>query len=295
MQLIAAMLAGAAGCSRATPDNRGQTPMTDPDPSQRAHQRTPVLFVGHGSPLHTLTKNQWTDGFAALAEQVPRPAAILAISAHWYVNGTYLTANASPETIHDFSGFPRPLYEIQYPAPGSADVAERARQLLGERAGLNAEWGLDHGTWTVLRWMYPDADIPTIQLSIDRRLAPKQHFELARSLAELRDQGVLIIGSGNVTHNLRDAMGRMRASAPETPAWARAFDDQVKTAVVQRDTAKLTSTWPDDDIARRSHPTPDHWLPLLYAYAATDDRDQVTFPTTGFDLGSLSMRNILFS
>lgn len=261
----------------------------------RTSRRMPVLFVGHGSPMNVVEDNRWSRGFAALGELVPRPSAILAVSAHWFVNGTYLTADVSPRTIHDFSGFPKALYEIEYPAPGKLDLAERVRSVLGEdRARLSTDWGLDHGTWSVLRWMFPDADVPVVQLSIDRRLDVGRHHELGRSLAELRDEGVLVLGSGNVVHNLRDAIEHMRRGSHDTPEWAERFDQTVKQAVEQHDTQRLLSSWPDSDDGRLAHPTPDHWLPLIYANAASDDRDTVRFPMEGFDLGSISMRSILF-
>jgi 4,5-DOPA dioxygenase extradiol len=267
------------------------TPRTEP----WSEGRMPVLFVGHGSPMNVIEDNRWSRGFAALGGLVPRPRAILAVSAHWFVNGTLLTGNRAPETIHDFSGFPPELYEIDYPAPGKVDLAREVVAMLGEdRAALSSDWGLDHGTWSVLRWMVPEADVPVIQLSIDRRLAPRGHYELARSLGDLRDQGVLILGSGNIVHNLRDAVGRMRSGDLATPDWASRVDETVAKAVEQHDTETLVGLWPDTDDGRRAHPTPDHWLPLLYAYAATDERDAITFPTEGFDLGSLSMRNVLF-
>lgn len=268
--------------------------MSSQNPSTST-RRMPVVFVGHGSPMNVIEDNQWSRGFAALAESIPRPSAILAISAHWFIPGTYLTGNAQPKTIHDFSGFPPALYEIEYRAPGKVDLAERVRHLLGEeRAALSTEWGLDHGTWSVLRWMFPDADIPVVQLSIDRRLDVKQHFELARSLADLRHEGVLILGSGNVVHNLRDAFTHMRLGTAETPPWANRFDRQVADIVTQHDTDALVQLWPGGDDARMAHPSPDHWLPLIYTSAAVDSGDVVRFPTEGFDLGSISMRNVLW-
>lgn len=258
--------------------------------------RMPVIFVGHGSPMNVIEDNAWSQGFSRLGGLVPRPKAILAISAHWYENGLYVTADERPKTIHDFSGFPRALYEIDYPAPGSVDVAKRVRGLLGEgRVAESHAWGLDHGTWSVLKWMFPDAKVPVLQLSVDRRLDVAGHLEVGRSLADLRGEGVLLLASGNVTHNLRDAFGRMQSGSRETPDWARRVDDRVKAALEGRDTKALASIWPDSDDGRKAHPSPDHWLPLLYAYGATDDRDGVSFPTEGFDLGSLSMRNALFS
>jgi 4,5-DOPA dioxygenase extradiol len=258
-------------------------------------ERMPVLFVGHGSPMNAIEDNRWSRGFAALGEQLPRPVAILAISAHWYVDGTYLTADALPETIHDFGGFPGELYEIEYPAPGKVELAERVRSMLGgERASLDDDRGLDHGTWSVLRRMYPDAEVPVVQLGIDRRLEPRQHFELARSLGELRDGGVLILGSGNIVHNLHDAFARKHRGDDQTPAWAQRFDDAVARALEQHDTRRLLKLWPETDDGRMAHPTPDHWLPLIYALGASDVDDPVSFPFEGFDWGSLSMRGVLF-
>lgn len=257
--------------------------------------RMPVLFVGHGSPMNVIEDNRWSRGFAALQSQVPRPRAILAISAHWFIDGTYLTGDTNPRTIHDFSGFPRALYSIDYPAPGHVDLAKRIRGMLGEeQATMRTDWGLDHGTWSVLKWMYPEADVPVIQLSINRHLDVRRHYELARSLADLRDEGILILGSGNIVHNLRDAFGRMQTGSTETPPWARSFDAKIAEALFQRDTKSLLAAWPDTDDGRMAHPSPDHWLPLIYAYAATDERDRVRFPTEGFDLGSISMRNVAF-
>jgi 4,5-DOPA dioxygenase extradiol len=254
----------------------------------------PVLFVGHGSPMNVIEDNRWSRGFVALRKLVPLPSAIVAISAHWFVPGTYITGNTQPKTIHDFSGFPAALYDIEYAAPGDAELARRVRAILGEdSAELSSDWGLDHGTWSVLRWMYPEADVPVIQLSIDRRLDVKRHYEIGRSLAELRDDGVLILGSGNAVHNLPDAFGRNQSGSTETPDWARRYDDAVKQAVTQHDTDCLLALWPETDDGRTAHPTPDHWLPLIYAYGASDNRDTVRFPMEGFDWGSISMRNVV--
>lgn len=256
----------------------------------------PVLFVGHGSPMNLIEDNQWSRGFTALRELLPKPKAIVSISAHWYVPGIYLTGDLHPRTIHDFSGFPRALYELDYPAPGMVDLAERIRDAIGtERASLSTEWGLDHGTWSVLRWMFPEADIPVVQLSIDRRLAPQEHYELARSLRDLRHQGVLVFGTGNVVHNLRDAFRRMQTRSTETPDWAARFDQRVTQALLEHDTKALLELWPGTEDGRVAHPTPDHWLPLLYALGASDQSDAVRFPGEGFDLGSISMRNVLWA
>lgn len=264
-------------------------------PQARNRDRMPVVFVGHGSPMNAIEDNRWNRGFAKLRDLVPRPAAILAISAHWYVKGSYVTANTQPRTIHDFGGFPKALYEIDYPAPGSLEVAEFVRELPGKaRIQLSHDWGLDHGIWSVLRWMYPQADIPVVQLSIDRGLDVHQHFAIGQSLAELRDQKILIMASGNVTHNLQDAFRQMQSGTAFTPAWASRFDETVKQAVLQNDMDTLLSLLSGSADGQRAHPTPEHWLPLIYAAGAAAESDRVQFPTEGFDLGSLSMRNIIF-
>ena len=257
--------------------------------------RMPVLFVGHGSPLNAIEDNRWSRGFARLRGLVPRPQAILAVSAHWYVDGTRVTADGRPKTIHDFGGFAEALYQVDYPAPGDVDLARRVAVLLGGRcAGLSTDRGLDHGVWSVLRWMFPEARVPVVQLSIDRRLDAAEHYEIGRALAGLRDEGVLVLGSGNVVHNLGDAFRRMRDGSVETPDWAAAFDGTVKRMLREGDTAGLISLWPGTEDGRRAHPTPDHWLPLIYACAAAGERGSVDFPIEGFDWGSLSMRSILF-
>ena len=263
--------------------------------SKPSPARMPVLFVGHGSPMNVVEDNRWSRGFASLSGLVPKPKAILAISAHWFVRGTYLTGQTKPKTIHDFGGFPPQLYEIQYPARGPVELARRVRTLLGEdRASLSNEWGLDHGTWSVLRWMFPAADVPVLQLSIDSQLSAPEHYELGKALRALRSDGVLIVGSGNVVHNLSDALRRMGSKSSPTPGWAQRFDNTVAQALTERDTTKLLSLWPGTEDGQMAHPSPDHFWPLLYAYGATDDHDAVQFPTTGFDLGSISMRNVLF-
>ena len=208
--------------------------------------------------------------------------------------GTFVTANERPPTIHDFYSFPQELHEVQYPAPGDPQLARRVRDLLGkDRLELNDEWGLDHGAWSILRWMFPQADVRVIQLSIDRNLSVPEHLEMAKSRTVLRDEDVLIIGSGNVTHNLRDLMLRMQTGDSVVPDWARRFDDKLKDILLTRDTNALVKLWPTSDDARRSHPTPDHFLPIIYAYAASDSRDETRFPIEGFD-HSASMRAVLF-
>jgi 4,5-DOPA dioxygenase extradiol len=254
----------------------------------------PVLFVGHGSPMNAIEDNVWSQGFRALATLFPRPEAVLSVSAHWYVAGTFLTADERPATLRDFGGFPEALYAVRYGAPGDPGLARRVAGLLGEgRASLRSDWGLDHGTWSVLRHVFPDADVPVVQLSIDGRLPPADHLALGRALAPLRDERTLVLGSGNIVHNLSAAFSALRRGDAATPAWASAFDADVARALEAHDVAFPVRAL-ETEAGRASHPTPEHYLPLLYTAGASGDADPVRFPITGFDLGSLSMRAVLF-
>jgi len=258
-----------------------------------ATARMPALFVGHGNPMNAIEDNAWSRAQQALAARLPRPRAILAISAHWYVDGLHATGAEHPRTIHDFGGFPEALYRVQYPAPGDPALARRVAALLGaRRASVTGGWGLDHGTWSVLRHLRPEADVPVVQLSLDASLAPAEHLALGRALAPLRDEGVLLLGSGNLTHDLRHAFGAWHRGDTATPAWAAAFDEGAARAVAERDEAWLVGAL-DREEGRRAHPTPDHWLPLLYVAGAAGPADPVSSPITGFDMSSLSMRSIL--
>jgi 4,5-DOPA dioxygenase extradiol len=256
--------------------------------------RMPVLFVGHGSPMNAIDDNRWSRGFRALGQALPLPRAVLAISAHWYIPGTFVTNNARPETIHDFGGFPPALHQMLYPAPGDPELAEHVRRLLtAHGAGSRSDWGLDHGTWSVLCHLRPEADVPVLQLSIDARLPPARHIEIGKALAPLRDEGVLILGSGNIVHNLRDAFTNMRSGSNATPRWASDFDAAVASALGRRDGAYL-STALGTDVGRHSHPTAEHYLPLLYSFGASFEDDSLSYPIDGFDAGSLSMRSVRF-
>lgn len=256
----------------------------------------PVVFIGHGSPMNAIEDNRWSRGFAELGQSLPRPRAILTVSAHWYLNGTFLTGNTRPRTIHDFRGFPPELHAVQYPAPGSPDVARRVRDLLSREgsASLSEGWGLDHGTWSVLVHMFPEADIPVVQLSLNDQLTGQQHVDLGKALAPLREEGVLILGSGNVVHNLRDAISHMRSGDATTPDWARRYDADIAAALTQHDIQALLARHPGTPEGKQAHPWPDHWLPLLYAAGAATQDDAVRFPIEGFDWGSLSMRAAVF-
>jgi 4,5-DOPA dioxygenase extradiol len=255
--------------------------------------RLPVAFVGHGSPMNAIEDNVWSQGFRDLGSRLPRPRAVLAVSAHWYIRGTAVTANEWPPTIHDFGGFPEPLYEVQYLAKGDPGLAKRVTALLGHDVAVESEeWGLDHGTWSVLHHVWPQADVPVVQLSLDGRAPASRHLEIGRSLAPLREEGVLILGSGNIVHNLGDAFARARAGETVTPGWAEAFDAAVVRGLDARDGEALADLVESPE-GRKAHPTPEHFLPLLYAAGAAGG-DAPAYPITGFDLGSISMRSVIF-
>jgi 4,5-DOPA dioxygenase extradiol len=259
----------------------------------------PVLFAGHGSPMNAIEDNRWSRALRQLGEALPRPRAVLAISAHWYVPGLFTTGAERPETIHDFGGFPRALHEVRYPAPGDPDLARHAAALasgapsIGGAASVSMGWGLDHGTWSVLVHLLPAADVPVVQLSLDARLPTAAHLGIGRALTPLRDEGVLILASGNLVHDLRHALGALHRGETATPGWARRFDADVARALEERDEPWLAGALETPD-GRSSHPTPDHFLPVLYAAGAAAPGDGIRFPVTGFDLSSLSMRSVLF-
>ncbi|MCA1630635.1 MAG: 4,5-DOPA dioxygenase extradiol [Acidobacteria bacterium] len=248
----------------------------------------PAVFFGHGNPMNALARNGWTEGWAAVGASLPRPTAVVCVSAHWYLPATLVTAQTSPRTIHDFGGFPRELFEVQYPAPGSPSLARRVRELLAPApVGLDERWGLDHGTWSVLCHVFPRADVPVVQLSIDETRPASFHYELAKRLTPLRDEGVLIVGSGNVVHNLHAyAWGRRVVEPLE---WAARFDARARELLKANDHAPLVDYESLGRDATLSAPTPDHYLPLLYVVAQRRDGDEISFPVEGFDGGSISM------
>ena len=248
----------------------------------------PVVFVGHGNPMNALERNEYTRSWERLAADLPRPRAILSVSAHWYAPGGRVTAQERPRTIHDFGGFPRKLYEVEYPAPGSPELARRVRDLLAPAdVELDADWGLDHGTWSVLVHMYPRADVPVVQLGIDETLTPEEHWALAVRLRTLRDEGVLILGSGDVVHNLHTyAWGRHPV---EPYDWALRFEGLIRTAVEQGDHETVVGYERLGRDAALAAPTPDHFLPLLYVLAQSGREEPVSYPVEGFDGGSVSM------
>ena len=254
----------------------------------------PAIFFGHGNPLNALLRNAYTEGWAAIGKSIPRPEAILCVSAHWYLPGVKVTSMAKPPTIHDFGGFPRELYEVQYSAPGSPDLARRVQDLLRPiPVEMDAEsWGLDHGTWSVLGHVFPDAEVPVVQLSIDETQPPGFHYELGKRLADLRDEGVLIIGSGNIVHNLHTyAWGRHDV---EPFDWAVRFEKQARELLLAGDHSPLVDYEALGRDAILAVPTPDHYLPLLYVMALRREGEQVSFPVEGFDGGSISMLTVQF-
>ena len=251
----------------------------------------PTIFFGHGNPMNALAQNPYTEGWARIGAALPRPKAILSISAHWYVPGTGLTISTAPRTIHDFGGFPKPLYDMRYPAPGDPALARRVQKLLAPLdVALDESWGLDHGTWAVLCHVYPHADVSVVQLSIDETQPPSFHYEIGRRLAPLRDEGVLIVGSGNLVHNLHAyAWGR---HVVEPFDWAVRFEESVRQMLTAEDHKPLIDYENLGRDALLSIPTPDHYLPLLYVLGTRQAGEPVSFPIEGVDGGSISMLTV---
>jgi 4,5-DOPA dioxygenase extradiol len=252
------------------------------------HKQLPSLFLGHGNPMNAVQTNRYTKAWQHLGETLPRPRAILAVSAHWFVSNSAVTVSTAPRTIHDFDGFPDALYQVQYPAPGSPELAERVRDLLAPvDVALDNSWGLDHGTWSVLKHVYPAADVPIVQLSINATRPAAFHYELGRALAPLRDEGVLIMGSGNVVHNL----GRYDWSGKNATAyaWANEFEQQAKALITDGNHQALIDYHRLGENAALSVPTPEHYLPLLYVLGSGSTTDKASFPVDGIEGGSISM------
>jgi 4,5-DOPA dioxygenase extradiol len=248
----------------------------------------PAIFFGHGNPMNALQRNAYTDAWARIGANLPKPRAVLSISAHWFVPFTAVTNDAAPRTIHDFGGFARELYQVQYPAPGAPEFAREVQQLLAPLpVSLDDSWGLDHGTWSVLRHVYPDADVPVVQLSIHETKPASFHFEIGRRLASLRAQGILIAGSGNLVHNLHAyAWGRHTATAYD---WATRFERKATALMRLGDYAPLIDYEGLGQDAMLSIPTPDHYLPLLYVLGTASPGDELSYPVEGVDGGSISM------
>lgn len=248
----------------------------------------PAIFFGHGNPMNALLRNRYTERWAGIGTAVPRPKGILSVSAHWYVPGAAVTVNTSPRTIHDFGGFPRELYDVQYPAPGDPELARRVQKLLAPLP-VEAEerWGLDHGTWSVLCHVFPKADIPVVQLSIDEARPPSFHYEVGQRLARLREEGILIVGSGNLVHNLHTYAWGQHAVTPFE--WAVRFEREARGLLEGADHRGLVHYESLGRDAILSVPTPDHYLPLLYVIGSRAEREPLSFPVEGVDGGSISM------
>ena len=256
-------------------------------------EKMPVLFVGHGSPMNAIEENEFATGWREMGKKLPRPSAILCVSAHWQSKGTMVTAMQKPETIHDFGGFPRELYEVQYPAPGSPELAKATKETVRERViELDRSWGLDHGAWSVIRRMYPDADVPVVELSLDYQLSPQQHYDLARELAPLRRKGILIIGSGNMVHNL----GLVSWEHLNTPGyafdWAMEAGEAMKSHIMSGDHSPLINYGSQGRAFRLAVPTPEHFLPLLYALALKGSDEPVELFNDRPVAGSLTMTSV---
>lgn len=250
--------------------------------------RMPVVFVGHGSPLNAILDNRFSRGWASMGRELPKPKAILAISAHWYTGEDLVNDSAQPKQIYDMYGFPEELYQVKYPAPGDPWLASKVIDLTG--AKVSNEWGIDHGTWSVLHQVFPDADVPVVQLSVNGRLSPTQVFDLGRRLRPLRDEGIMIFASGDIVHNLRMADWDMEGCYD----WAEAFDKHVQELVKTRkyeeiiDFQKLGPDW------NKAIPTAEHFLPLIYALGATDEDDIVKIVNEGGELGAITMTSFIF-
>ena len=255
--------------------------------------RMPLLFVGHGSPMNAIEDNAYSQSWRQLGATLPTPKAILCISAHWLTEGGTLIHNGShPKTIHDFWGFPQELYTVLYPAPGSPDFAAHAKSIATNKVEFDQTWGLDHGAWSVLVHLFPKANIPVFQMSIDFSRHGDFHYEFGKELAILRDKGVLLLGSGNIVHNL----GRVNFSPDAQPFdWAVEFDEQAKTFLSHGNDQSLISYPSLGTAAHLSIPTPDHYWPLLYILGAKHKDDGISYPTEGIAHGSVSMRSVLFS
>ncbi len=261
--------------------------------SESYSKKMPVVFLGHGSPMNAINENEYSLAFQRLGQTLPQPKALLVISAHWMTEGTWVTHMERPKTIHDFYGFPQELFDVQYPAPGDPQLAEKVSSIVKnpEVKCDDEQWGLDHGTWSVLRHLYPKNNIPVVQLSLDLSKPPEFHFHLGEQLRELREQGVLILGSGNIVHNLRQVKWEEDAAPYD---WALNYDEWVKESVLKRNFDPLIFNAIDSQEGRLSVPTWEHYLPFLYVLGASESSDSVIFDVEGVQNGSISMRSFRF-
>lgn len=255
----------------------------------------PALFLGHGSPMNAIEQNSFTQTWTKMGEDIPEPSAVLVISAHWLTRGTGVTAMQSPKTIHDFGGFPKELFDVQYPAPGSPEIAQDIQLLIeGTQVGLDHDWGLDHGTWSVVKHMYPGANIPVLQLSIDYPQSAKYHYELGKELYELRKRGVLIIGSGNIIHNLQ-MVAFDKLNVPNYGYdWAHEMNEVFNQKILNKEHDALINYQNLGPGARLAIPTPDHYYPLIYALALQGDKEEVALFNNQLVGGSLNMTSVAY-
>ncbi len=254
--------------------------------------KMPVLFLGHGSPMNAIEENEFVAGFRKIGQELTKPNAILCISAHWETRGTYVTAMQNPPTIHDFGGFPQALFDVEYPAPGSPELAEETKQLITTTdVGLDDKWGLDHGAWSVIRHLYPNADIPVIQMSIDYTQPARYHYELAKQISSLRQKGVLIIGSGNMVHNLRMVAWR-KLNEEFAFDWATEANEKMKSHIMSGDFQPLIDFKSQGRAFDLAIPTPEHYLPLLYTLALKDENEKISLFNDKPVGGSLTMTSV---
>ena len=254
----------------------------------------PVLFLGHGSPMNAIEDNMFVASFRELGRSLPKPQLILCVSAHWETKGTWVTAMSSPETIHDFGGFPRPLYEVQYPAPGSPEWAKKTKEMITKTVvGLDYNWGLDHGAWSVIKHLYPQADVPVIQMSIDYTRPAQHHYDLAKEIRELRRKGVLIVGSGNMVHNLSMVDFRRLGGDPYGYDWAIEANELMKSYMLDEDHQSLIQYRKQGPAFELAIPTPEHYLPLIYTMGLKEKTDSISFFNDEPVGGSLTMTSVI--
>ena len=253
----------------------------------------PLLFLGHGSPMNAIEENEFVTGFREVGKTLPKPKAILCISAHWETRGTYVTAMDNPMTIHDFGGFPQPLFEVQYPAPGSPALAlETQKMVTKTTVGLDQKWFLDHGCWSVVKHLYPEADVPVIQMSLDYYQTPQFHYDLAKELASLRNKGILIVGSGNLVHNLHKVAWEKLNEIGYGFDWALEANDKMKKYMLNGDHQKLINFKSEGKAFDLAIPTPEHYLPLLYILGLKEDQEELTIFNDKAVAGSLTMTSV---
>ncbi|XOV94946.1 MAG: 4,5-DOPA dioxygenase extradiol [Bacteroidota bacterium] len=254
--------------------------------------KMPVLFLGHGSPMNAIEENEFVQGFRQVSTEIDNPKAILCISAHWETRGTMVTAMENPPTIHDFGGFPRALFDVQYPAPGSPDLANQTAELIiSTDVQLDHKWGLDHGAWSVIKHLYPDANIPVVQMSIDYTKGPQYHYDLAREISKLRERGVLIVGSGNMVHNLR-AIDWRRLNEEFGFDWAIEANTKMKEFIKTGNHAELINYHRHGAAFQMSIPTPEHYLPLIYSLALQEKNEEIHFFNDQLIAGSITMTSV---